>query len=272
MTMTKNFRRPVAVATLALVLGVSASLAMNYTAVQLTGTDKTGAYISALIWPVFLFVAIELLIHTPWLANWRDHLTKLGVIVLVGGLSAYVSYFHGAHVLSSYGYDVVSRYMGPLAIDAMMAMATMSLNRIGHARRMAKAELATAPVSTPEPVRTVDTATEDALATAGAELASETEGYLARLATQLDSTTTPAVPVISGHTEPLPRRRPASEGQGVTDEARALIRAWALSPDRPAKGQADEALAAYFNVTTRTARRWRGLTLGSNADAGQQDS
>jgi hypothetical protein len=131
-------RRPAAVATLVLLAGVAASLAGNLQAINLENAEPgIGAYVSAVIWPLWLFGTVEVLLHTPWLANWRDRLTKGAAVLLVASVAAWVSYWHLANVLSHYGYDVASRYAGPLAIDAAMVLATLALNRVGHARRLA---------------------------------------------------------------------------------------------------------------------------------------
>lgn len=137
---TRAHRRPAAVATLVLATGILASLAGNLQAINLdNAAPGIGAHISAVFWPAILFGTVELLIHTPWLTNWRDRLTKAGVVLLVAAVAAWVSYWHLANVLSHYGYDVASRYAGPLAIDAAMVLATLALNRVGHARRLALA-------------------------------------------------------------------------------------------------------------------------------------
>lgn len=135
--MTKTHRRPMAVATAVLVTGVAASLAGNLQAINLDNAEPgIGAYVSAVLWPLFLFGVVELLIHTPWLATWRDNLTKLAVVSTVGAVAAWVSYWHQAHVLSEYGYDVASRYTGPVAIDAAMVLAALALDRVVQARRV----------------------------------------------------------------------------------------------------------------------------------------
>jgi hypothetical protein len=131
-----NHRRATAVATAVLVAGVLASLAGNLQAINLDNARPgVGAYVSAVIWPLWLFGTVELLLHTPWLSNWRDRLTKAAAMLLVASVAAWVSYWHLANVLSHYGYDVASRYAGPLAIDAAMVLAALALNRVGQARR-----------------------------------------------------------------------------------------------------------------------------------------
>jgi hypothetical protein len=265
---TKTHRRPATVATLTLLGGIAASLSGNLQAINLDNHQPgIGAYISAVVWPMTLLAVVEVLIHTPWLRTWRDGLTKAAAVGLVGAMAAYISYFHLAHTLSAYGYDVASRYAGPLAIDAAMVMATLALNRVGHARR-ALASVQAEPVQvaqqdTPPPVQYVATQADvdeseaafrgEGIPDMDSGVADEAQHYLKRLSTVLDVTTTPAVPVQAGRV--VTRINPAS----VPADAAKQIMAWLVAPYtvRPRAGQVDEAIAAQFEVSPRTARGWR---------------
>lgn len=116
--------------------GILASLAMNLQAINL-GQDEPGigAYVSAVVWPSALFVAIEIMLHTPWLKSNRDAFTKWMGLLAVAGMSAWISYWHGVHVLIAFHYDTMSAHSGPLAVDLFMAMSALALNRVGQARR-----------------------------------------------------------------------------------------------------------------------------------------
>jgi hypothetical protein len=104
--MIKTHRRAAWVATLTLALGIVTSLGGNLQAINLGGREPgVGAYISAVFWPLALFAAIEVMLHTPWLASRRDNLTKWVGLASVAGMAAYVSYGHMVHVLLAYGYD-----------------------------------------------------------------------------------------------------------------------------------------------------------------------
>jgi hypothetical protein len=84
-------------------------------------------------------------------------------------------------------------------------------------------------------------------------LADEAQHYLDRLAGDLDNTTTAAAPVQATKLATA-RINPSS----VPAEAASQIAAWLLAgPDRPRAGQVDEAIAAQFSVSPRTARGWR---------------
>lgn len=259
----KTHRRPAFVATATLLGGIAASLAGNLQAINLGSHQPgIGAYISAIVWPLTLFAVVEVLLHTPWLNNWRDNLTKLVAVTLVFGMAAYISYFHLAHTLSAYGYDVVSRYAGPLAIDAAMVMATLALNRVGHARRA----VSTVQVATDEELDSQTQQAADLMDT----WTDADQSYLDRLATELDS----PEPVSAVPVSPAPRSsevRPES----VPADAAGLIMAWMDTPNgvmvedsgrvsfgRPRAGHVDEILAPEFGVTPRTIRRWRDSLKG----------
>jgi hypothetical protein len=136
MTETKNYTRATVVATSVLAFGVAASLAGNVQAIHLDNARPgIGAILSAVVWPLILFGVVEMLLHTPWIDDWRDNLTKLATVLAVGGVAAWISYWHLANVLSHFGYDVASRYAGPLAVDMGMILAARALYRVGLAKR-----------------------------------------------------------------------------------------------------------------------------------------
>lgn len=281
MTQTKNYRRSAGVATLVLAGGVLASLAGNLQAINLDNqTPGVGAYVSAVLWPLWLFGTVELLIHTPWLSNWRDRLTKGAVVILVAGVAAWVSYWHLANVLSHYGYDVASRYAGPLAIDAAMVLAALALDRVGQARRAVRPvdmaipmtldnsegqmdiPLDTRPAPSAADLAELDKMTDgvsDAIEKAGQEMASEASGYLASIvAGGSTETTTPPVPVV----------RPSTPRGKITDVAAALAMALEARGNGMNASEVEQVLAAEYGVSTRTARRF----LAAQQDAAETES
>lgn len=260
-----NHRRPAIVATSVLLAGVVTSLAGNVQAINLDNASPgIGAHLSAVFWPAMLFGMVELLLHTPWLDNWRDRLTKGAAILLVAGVAAWVSYWHLANVLSHYGYDVASRYAGPLAIDMGMVLATLALNRIGHARRLANGRAASEPVSSVQmamakEVRVAmanapatDTITPDVLDT-DASLFERLERDFAT-----DNPTLP-VPVSPG---------PAGTRQGKLTPADSEQAGWYAVVAKGAgvaAGDIAEALGTAYGVSARTIRRqpwWTGAMSG----------
>ena len=254
--MSKIHRRPTAVATAVLVTGILASLAGNLQAINLdNAAPGVGAHISAVFWPTMLFGTVELLIHVPWLANWRDRLTKGGVLILVAAVAGWVSYWHLANVLSHYGYDVASRYAGPLAVDAAMVLAALALNRVGQARRAAGVQLPTAAVSyqyafpigpMPAAVPSVQAVVQDTDA-----------DMWARLEREMDMSQEPTLPI------PVSPAGSVVKRDSVPDTAVDMIQAWATADaaQRPAVGHADKLVAAAHDRSVKTAARWRATVL-----------
>lgn len=307
--MTKTYTRATKVATSVLIFGVAASLAGNIQAIHLDNAKPgIGAIASAIVWPLVLFGVVELLLHTPWLASWRDRLTKGATVLAVGAVAAWVSYWHLANVLSHYGYDVASRYAGPVAVDMAMVLSALALNRVGQARRTQSAKTVdvstdTLPDGTVVDIangqivgvgRTVDA--EDmasgqandyvlpsgdivplaswqdglnrAVTDAGQELATEAEDWLAGLRDRVPSEPTLPVPVPV-IPGPAPReRKPRAERQIDPDEAIRLV-AVGLVEDHYNKGEIAELLAGWYGVSTRTIRRQGWWTAAMGRDASE---
>jgi hypothetical protein len=276
---TMSHRRPTFVATSVLVAGVLASLAGNLQAINLdNAAPGVGAHVSAIFWPAILFGTVELLIHTPWLSNWRDRLTKASVVLLVAAVAAWVSYWHLANVLSHYGYDVASRYAGPLAIDAAMVLATLALNRVGHARRATVQDVGQATVQSfqyalpigPMPLASVQVDTPvdtDILQdTVEADRQAAEVDIFARLASEMDiAEPTLPVPVSSA---PAAAARKAS----LTDTDSQEARSYATVGRRHglAAGEIARLLAGQYGVSDRTIRRqpwWTEATRGLASEA-----
>lgn len=230
----KPCRRALAVSTTVLISGIAASLAGNLQAINLGDAQPgIGGYISATLWPLFLFGAIEVMLHTPWIKSWRDALTKWAGLGGVAMVALWVSYWHLAHVLTAYGYDTVSSHAGPLAIDLTMAMATMALNRVGQARR--------------GPVATVSTL-DGLLAEWEAEMDEP-------MATQPEPGVDEVAPI-----SPAPSLARSNEvkPESVPEAARTAFKVWtATEPaDRPTAGDMYALVGGEHKVSPRTARRW----------------
>lgn len=234
--------RPLIVATLVLLAGIAASLAGNIQAINLgDSAPGVGMYISAIIWPLFLFGAIEVMLHTPWARTWRDALTRWAGLTAVAGLSLYISYGHLVHVLEDYKYDTVSAHLGPLAIDLMMAMATLAMNRVGQARRGEK-------VGPLVKVHQVQSFTEVPPA---AQWTDEDQALL----DQWDED-----PIITRPVSPAPHlgRSNDIKPESVPGTAKELFETWMATPKgtRPIATDMYELVGAAHEVTGRTARRW----------------
>jgi hypothetical protein len=260
---TPTYRRPAAVATTVLVLGTAASLAINAKAISLTPNPEGGAYVSGLAWPLALLLVIELMIHTPWMSNKRDAWTKGAALVIVGGVAAWISYWHGVHVLAHWSYDEVGQHAGPLVADVAMAVATLALNRIGHAKRMAK-NVAVATVATPPaPVATVasaeDVATAD-LANDWAGLEDEVAAYVA--AEQARPVSAPPAIETAETTAPEPAEEPAQTAATTTltkvpaEAAKRIQAALEANPKATAVSIAADLVEAGLADSPRSGRRY----------------
>lgn len=238
--------------------GLAMSLAGNFQAINLDGgRPGIGAYVSAFIWPSFLFGVIEVMLHTPWLANWRDRFTKGGALILVAFVAAWISYWHLCHVMTAYGYDTVASHTGPLAVDIGMVLATLALDRVRKAGQSAPA----GPVTSGQAVDghlakeldEVDNGVDLAITQAGQELATEAERFLA--------VGQRPTPYVAGG--PVAKRPVAKAKEMVIPaEAVARIRQWLANPEGVAKGELDKELATQYGTSPRTARRWRVEVTG----------
>jgi Protein of unknown function (DUF2637) len=112
---------------------------------------EPGAVVGAVVWPVFLFVAIEILARTAWPRGWSWMLLRWGGLLPVAGVAAFVSYRHLSGLLAHYGEEPLVTIVGPLAVDGLMVVATAALVATGSRRAATPA----APPATP-PVMTDD--------------------------------------------------------------------------------------------------------------------
>lgn len=238
--------------------GILASLAMNLQAINLgQASPGIGAYVSAVIWPCALFTAIEIMLHTPWASSARDGLTKWAGLMSVAGMSAWISYWHGVHVLTAFHYDVASAHFGPVAVDTMMAMSALALNRVGQARRRTVSDMAgqdrTPPVAAEQDVAASEAAFRGQLDTGHADsVADEASNYLERMAMAVSGPSVLPVPV-----SPAPTAR-ASRGPRTSLDLAELARVLdGLAPHVASNKEADELAAGHYGVSGRTVRRAR---------------
>jgi hypothetical protein len=208
--------------------GLLASVAGNVQSILLDTpegqTPSVGAIISAVWWPALLFAMIHLALTIPW----GDGAWRWGRWIgpgVIGGLAFYISFFHLAHVLSYFGYDVVSRYAGPLTVDVAMFVATIAWHRVSVAKELATQEVATlasAPaVATGQPeVATEELATEPAEV---ATLASLREPSLAEDWADLDTSWDEELATMTAAAQTAPEpTQPAEEPAPAPAEAPAV--------------------------------------------------
>lgn len=126
----------------ALGAGVSVSANVAHTYVLPVGVapgwrPEVGAVGLAAFWPIALFIAIEIFIHSNWDAHlrridgrwrWLRYLDPRVVgLLLVSVVAAVVSYRHLSGLLRHYHEDGITTTIGPLAVDGLMIMASAVL-------------------------------------------------------------------------------------------------------------------------------------------------
>lgn len=99
-----------------------------------------GAVVSAVVWPVFLFVAIEILARADWPTGFWWGALRYGGLLPVALVAAGVSYQHLSGLLAFYGENHLTALFGPLAVDGLMVMATGALIATSSSRRPPAAE------------------------------------------------------------------------------------------------------------------------------------
>ncbi len=148
------------------VLGGGVSIAANitHTFVPPPGhpagwSPEPMAVVFAMSWPVFLFVAVEILARTPWPRLWNWTLLRWLGLTPVALVAAFVSYRHLSGLLAHYGEEPLAALTGPLAVDGLMVVATGALLATGRHRTSTLtptvgpvAGIAAQTVSTPIPV------------------------------------------------------------------------------------------------------------------------
>ncbi|MEV0570580.1 hypothetical protein [Dactylosporangium sp. NPDC050588] len=119
---------------LGVILGGSVSVAANIAHSFITPPGKSadwtpepGAVVGAIVWPVFLFVAVEILARVAWKSGLRWMLLRFGGLLPVVAVAALVSYRHLSGLLAHYGEEDLVVWLGPLAVDGLMVMATGAL-------------------------------------------------------------------------------------------------------------------------------------------------
>jgi len=120
-------------------VSIAANVAHSYVppaAAAATWRPQTGAVISAVVWPLFLFAAIELLAKVAWPGGWRWVAIRYIGLLPVAAVAALVSYRHLSGLLHFYGEERVVYVLGPLAVDGLMVMATGALVALGARARL----------------------------------------------------------------------------------------------------------------------------------------
>jgi hypothetical protein len=136
----------------------AASIAANVLHAMIPKNPPRGSVFAAGLWPVLLFVAIEILAKVNWpKGRWviRDRkvdewlLVRLVGLVPVAVVAGVVSYRHMSGLLAHWGEDPLAATIGPIAVDGLLVMATGALIAAGVAR--SAPERAQEPAGAPEP-------------------------------------------------------------------------------------------------------------------------
>jgi hypothetical protein len=122
------------------ILGGSVSIAANvaHSFIQPKGditanwTPEPGAVVGAVVWPVFLFVAVEILARVAWPTGRIWQLIRWAGLLPVAIVAALVSYRHLSGLLEHYGEETLVCILGPLAVDGLMVMATGAILATGN--------------------------------------------------------------------------------------------------------------------------------------------
>src|SRR3954470_7619153 len=93
---------------------------------------ESGAVVGAIVWPVFLFVAVEILARVAWPHGLTWQLLRWAGMVPVAAVAALVSYRHLSGLLGFYGEEPIVCVLGPLAVDGLMVMATGAILATGQ--------------------------------------------------------------------------------------------------------------------------------------------
>jgi hypothetical protein len=98
--------------------------------------------VSAIVWPVFLLIAVEILIRIGWPHGVSWVLARFVGMLPIIGVAAFVSYRHLSGLLAFYGEEPIVAYVGPLAVDGLMVMATTALMALKVTARTLNADTA----------------------------------------------------------------------------------------------------------------------------------
>jgi outer membrane biosynthesis protein TonB len=219
------------------ILGGLASIAANVAhsfippATAPTGwAPEPGAVIGAIVWPVFLFIAVEILARTAWPHGRIWHLVRWAGLLPVAVVAALVSYRHMSGLLAHYGEEDLVVWLGPLAVDGLMVMATGAL--LATARTTTPT---TQTVAVPSTVDTPRTSSTDKSEPSIADVQPspvDTEPVKVP-ATEPTPIPTPAT-VAARITQPRPTNTPATSAAVSRPETRTTRRPRPTRPAQPA--------------------------------------
>jgi ribosomal protein L12E/L44/L45/RPP1/RPP2 len=121
-----------ALAYLTLIFGILLSAGANVAHAAWVVPAHTGedpnlwAIGSAAVWPVLLFLALEIMTQVRWQLG-RSKLVRVLSTSVIAVVAAVVSYSHASALLVFWGESPVAAYVGPVAIDGLVAIAALAL-------------------------------------------------------------------------------------------------------------------------------------------------
>jgi len=119
-----------------LAAGVAASVVANILHAQ---DDVIARYIAA--WPPLAFFAVvEVVSHVPMPRIWYKVIAMVGAVGIVGGVAAWISYWHMVSVTDRYGEQ--SPHMFPLSVDGLIVVASLALAELSSQIRQLTGEQA----------------------------------------------------------------------------------------------------------------------------------
>jgi hypothetical protein len=255
-----------AVAYVSLGVGAGLSMAGNLADTYRTRGDAVDMLdkVMAVGWPALVILAIEMFVAPRWSGKTMFQVWRWFGCLTVGGMAMVVSWTHLHDLMASRGQLAIVAILGPLAIDGMAIMATgLILSTRGQVASGHGTATEHATAEWPEDMATrldnavandhsywlePDPVATQPLSADGRQLATEVATFLAT-----------DVPV-----SPAPARTPRNTK--AMDEALELYRAW--NPAELPVKEIDAQVVERFKVSTRTARRWRSIALGTPTSGG----
>lgn len=95
--------------------------------VHLDPSPSVLSVIRAMVWPIGVWLAVELFVRIPWEAIITHLLVRWAGLLLVAFIAALVSYRHLRGLMIADGEEAIVYNLGPIAIDGLMLMATLAL-------------------------------------------------------------------------------------------------------------------------------------------------
>lgn len=299
-----------AVAYVSLLVGAGLSVAGNLADTYRTrGADIDNLdKIMAAAWPILVILAIEMFVSPRWSPKPMFQVWRWIGCLAVGGMAMVVSWTHLHDLMSARGQLVVVAVLGPLAIDGMAIMATgliLSTRVRGQVvtDTQTPADTATAGAASADMTYIPYTRTGhdrwadlvdgagghkvgDVIHAADMATVKADADKLNGLATWASWTPaddsavaamtadTPDVHLMSGLTrerpDALPRRTRTTAGQSYPAELADYVQEW--NPSRVTRAELVQLLAGYFEVSTRTVRRWLAAYTGQPVSGPPEES